>query len=78
MDARIFRSVELGALGATGERVGARAGNLNIDALRVVLCATDIKGRVESNDLVSQDIFAGGNAGRDRDSPGVVVGNQVI
>lgn len=57
-----------------------RAGtsDLEVDALGVELGATDVVGTVKGNDLVTQDVVAGGNAGRDGHSPVEVIIDQGI
>lgn len=70
--------VELRAHGAAGERGRAGPGDFEVDALRVVLGTADVKGRVQSDRLVAEDVLARGDAGGDGDDPRVVVGDHVV
>lgn len=63
---------------STLRRVGAAARDLDVDALGVVLGAVLVVGRVQGNDLVAQDVVAGGDAAGDGDGPAVVVGDEVV
>lgn len=72
---RFVKGGTLLANGASRARVfGARAGELDIKALGVVLRSVGLLGAVKGDDFVTEDEFAGLNVGRDLDSPGVVIG----
>ena len=73
----VLRGVESGALDAGGGGAPA-ARHLKVEALRVVLRAVLLAGAVQGDDLVAEDVEAGGDAGRDLDEPGVVVGDQLV
>lgn len=53
---------------------GARAGDLNVDALGVGLGAVLLAGGVESDDLVAEDVVAGCERLGDGEGPLVAVG----
>lgn len=76
-DAGVVGGVELGALDAGG-LVGAGAGDLDVEALGVVLGAVGVVGAVEGDDLVAQDVEAGSNVGRDLDEPAVAVLDELV
>lgn len=75
-DTGIVRLVQGRAEGALG-LVGARAGDLDIEALGVVLGAVLRASTVHGDDLVAEDVVAGGKGLGDGGGPGVVVGNEV-
>ena len=54
----------------------AAASDLEVDALGVSLGTVGLSTGVESEDLVAEDVVAGGEAGGDLNSPGEAVGNQ--
>ena len=56
----------------------SRSGNLEVHTLGVVLSSIDGPSRVEGNDLVTKNIVTRSDIFGDRDSPGIVVGNQLI
>ena len=58
--------------------VGSVAGDLKIDAARVVLSAVDATGVVKSDPFVPDNIHPLGNCGRDGGSPGIVVIVQFV
>jgi hypothetical protein len=78
LDASIGGLVEGGtgnAVSAVGAGVGgARAGDLNVDALGVGLGAVLLAGGVEGDDLVAEDVVAGGERLGDGEGPLVAVG----
>ena len=53
-------------------------GDLDVDALGVVLGAVLLAGRVETDDLVAQDVVAVGDGLGDGGRPAVVVADQVV
>jgi len=59
--------------GVAGE-LSARASDLDVDALGVVLSTIGGAGGVESDDLVTEDEVTRGDVLGDGDGPGVVVG----
>jgi hypothetical protein len=67
--------------GGGGRTAGARAaaaGDLNVNTLRVELRAIGVVGRVEGDDLVTENVLAGGNGRGDGDGPRVSVGDEVV
>ena len=78
LDAGISGGVEGGAsdaVSAVGARVGgARAGDLNVDALGVGLGAVLLPGGVESDNLVAEDVVARGERLGDAEGPLEAVG----
>jgi hypothetical protein len=67
-----------GSTGNTGGLLSTGTSNLEVEALRVVLGTVLLSSGVESNDLVTEDIRTGLEAGGDGDLPGVASGNEVI
>lgn len=51
---------------------------MQVEALRVVLSTIFGSSTVQSNELVSQDVVAGGKCGRNLNQPAVVVGDQLV
>ncbi|GJC98596.1 hypothetical protein ColKHC_07422 [Colletotrichum higginsianum] len=76
-DTGVGRGVEGSTLGTGGE-LRAGAGNLDVEALGVVLGAVLLAGGVESNDLVAPDVLAGLQGGGDGDLPGEVLGDELV
>lgn len=77
VDALVVRGVQGGSQGALG-LLGAAAGDLEIDALGVVLGAVGVPGRVEGDDLVAQDVVSGLQVGRDLDLVAEVVAEDLV
>lgn len=77
LDAGVGGSVELGANNTIG-LLGTAAGNLNVDALGIVLGTVLLGSGVERNDFVAEDVLARGKVLGDSHGPGVVVGNQLV
>lgn len=82
LDTSVRSGVERGAsnaVSAVAARVGGtRAGDLNVDALRVALGAILLGGGVEGDDLVAKDVVARGERLGDGDSPLVAVGDELV
>lgn len=76
-DAILSGSVELGTLD-TGGSGSTGTGDLEVEALGVVLGAILLLSAVESDELVTEDVVAGGDGGRDLDHPAVVVVDQLV
>lgn len=76
-DTGLVGGQELGASNA-GEGGGARASDLKIDTLGVRLGAVGLAGGVQGQDLVAEDVVAGGDIGGDADGPLVVVLHQDV
>lgn len=76
-DARVVLAVELGTQSTLGGGIST-TGDLQVETLGVALSAILVTGRVQSNDLVAQDIVSGSNIAGDGDGPAVVVGDQVV
>lgn len=73
--------VTLGVERSTGGTVGelsAGAGNLEVEALGVVLGTVRVLGRVEGDDFVADDVVAGLEGGGDGDVPAEAVVNQLV
>lgn len=51
---------------------------MQVEALRVVLSTIFGASTVQGNELVAQDVVAGGKGGRNLDQPTVVVGDQLV
>jgi hypothetical protein len=77
LDTRVGGSVELVSRSTLGGS-GTGSGNLDVDALGVVLSTVLLAGRVESDDLVTENVLARGDALGDRHGPGVVVGDELV
>ena len=77
MHTRLLGSVQLGSNNTAGH-VGAGSGDLEVDALGVELGTADIIGTVKGENLVSENIVAGGDARRNSDDPLEVVLEQDI
>ena len=58
--------------------VGTSAGDLDVEALGVVLGAVLGAGAVQGDGLVAEDVVSGGEAGRHGHGPGVVVGDHLV
>lgn len=76
-DAGVGGSVKRGTGCARGN-AGSGASHLKVDALRVGLGSVGVASRVKGNDLMSENIVARSDTGRDGDGPGVAVGNEVV
>lgn len=76
-DTGVVLVVERGGGDTVGEAV-ARAGDAEVDALRVELSTTDIIGGVEGEDLVAENIVARTDVLGDSDSPGQAIGDELI
>ena len=76
-DTGIVSLVEGGGNGTLGA-LSARASDLDVDALRVVLGTVGGATAVESNDLVTGNVVAGSEAGGDGRGPAVAVLNQLL
>ena len=76
LDARLGGSVQLSSQNTLGV-VRAGTGDLNVEALRVVLGTVGITSTVHGDDLVTEDVVAGGKSLGDSGDPGVVVLDQV-
>jgi len=69
----------LPAVGATGARVlGAGSGDLEVEAVGVVLRAVYALGGVQGDDLVAEDEVSGCDVGGESDGAGEVVGLTVM
>lgn len=75
-DTGVGGGVQLGTQGAL-RALSAAAGDGNVDAEGVVLSTILGASAVHGDDLVAEDVRAGGQAVGDGDGPGVVVGDQV-
>jgi hypothetical protein len=64
--------------GNTGGLLSTGTSDLEVEALGVVLGTVLLASGVESNDLVTEDVRTGLEAGRDGDLPGVASGNEVV
>lgn len=51
-------------------------GDLEVEALRVILCAVPFEPTVQSNDLVSKNVVSRGNVARDPHTPRVAILSQ--
>ena len=76
-NAGIVHLIELRAQ-SSGRLFAAGAGDLEIDALRIILRTICSTGGVESDDLMAKDVVTRCDALRDRDSPAVIIRNQLI
>lgn len=76
-DAFVVRGVERGALN-TGGILSAGAGDLEVEALGVVLGAVGLVGGMECDDLVAEDVEAGGDVLGNLDEPAVAVLNELV
>ena len=76
-EAHIIGGVELSSSN-TGGLGGTAAGNLNVDALGVVLGTVGVLGGVKRDDLVTKDVLAGSDVLGDSNGPGEVVGDEVV
>lgn len=76
-DAGVGVLVQGRAEGALGV-VGAAAGDLDVQALGVVLGAVLLARAVERDGLVAEDVVAGSERRGDVHGPGVVVGNHLV
>jgi hypothetical protein len=76
-DAGVISSVERGSGGSAGGGRAA-ASDLEVDALGVGLGAVGVTSGVEGEDLVAENVVAGGEAGGDLDGPGVAVGDELV
>jgi hypothetical protein len=77
LDAGVVGRVEL-VCGGAGGGLGTGASDLDVDALRVVLGAVLLACRVQGNDLVAENVLAGGNRLGDLDGPSEVVGDELL
>lgn len=77
-DARLIRLVKTFSQRARRKVVCAGTGNLQIDALRIVLRSVGIKGPVKGNYLVAENIISLGNGGRNGECPFVPVLDQLV
>ncbi|KAI6754104.1 hypothetical protein HG530_013280 [Fusarium avenaceum] len=64
--------------GNTGGLLSTGTSDLEVEALGVVLGTVLLASSVESNDLVTEDVRTGLEAGGDGDLPGVASGNEVV
>lgn len=62
----------------TSRALAATAGNLDVEALGIVLSTVGLAGTVKSNNLVTEDVEARRNVGRDLHHPSISIGNQLI
>lgn len=76
-DAGVVGSVQLSSEDTLGV-ISSRAGDLNVEALGVVLGTVLGASTVHGNNLVAEDVVAGGEGGGDGSGPGVVVGDEVL
>lgn len=76
-DAVLGLGVERGTGGTVGQ-LGAGAGDLQVEALGVVLGTVRVLGRVESDDLVADDVVTGLERRGDGDVVGEAVVDQVV
>ena len=76
-DARVSGRVELRAEDTRG-LVRAAAGDVQVEALRIVLGAALGAGPMQRDELVAEHIVAWRDGRRDLQQPGVVVGDQLI
>lgn len=74
---RVVGRVELLAERASG-LCGAGASNLEVDTLRVVLGTVGLLSGVQSDDLVSHDIVAGGNGAWNYDGPVIALRDELV
>lgn len=82
LDALVGGGVEGGAGNAVGAAAagvgGARASDLDVDALGVVLGAVLLAGGVQGDDLVAEHVVTGGEGLGDGEGPGVVVACEAV
>jgi hypothetical protein len=76
-DAGVSGGVQRGAAD-TGGSGRAAASDLEVDALGIGLGAVGVASRVQGEDLVAEDVVAGGQVAGDVDGPGVAVADQVV
>lgn len=77
-DTGIFGRVQFHTRGARSKLIGPSARDLEIDALRVVLSAVFVVGRMQGDDLMTEDIVSRGDILGDGDGPAHVGGDEIV
>lgn len=76
-DTLIAGSVERGSLNTRGAGI-TRAGDGDVEALRIILSTVEITSAVEGNDLMTENVVSRGNIGGNLNHPAVIVGNELV